>query len=116
MNRKLLKHICTKYNEERHNVWLKNKHHKDGTKFSEQSTEDSKENDKESINRCLKESDYLNRISNKIQKDMSKNNFDNILIQLLEDVCPLTTNSCPRFNNVNDEPVMPPSSSVSKSI
>lgn len=109
MNRKMLKHICTKYNENRHNIWLKNKHHKDGNKFSEQSTEDSEENDKELMNRFIKENDYLNRI----QKDMSKDKFDNILIQLLEDVCPLSSNSCPRFNNVDDEPIIPTSSSVS---
>lgn len=106
----MLKHICTKYNEKRHNAWLKNKHHKD-SKFLEQPTENNEENNKESVNWCIKESDYLQSIG--IQKDMSKDNFDNILIQLLEDVCPFSTNSCPGFNNVNDVPVMPITSSVS---
>ncbi|XP_025269043.1 protein PF14_0175-like [Camponotus floridanus] len=107
MNRKMLKHICTKYNEKRHNAWLKNKHHKD-SKFLEQPIE-NEENNKESFNWCIKENDYLQSIG--IQKDMSKDNFDNILIQLLEDVCPFSTNSCPGFNNVNDVPVMPITSS-----
>lgn len=106
----MLKHICTKYNEKRHNAWLKNKHHKN-SKFLEQPTENNEENNKESVNWCIKESDYLQSIG--IQKDMSKDNFDNILIQLLEDVCPFSTDSCSRFNNVNDVPVMPTTSSVS---
>ncbi|XP_050458944.1 putative uncharacterized protein DDB_G0282133 isoform X2 [Cataglyphis hispanica] len=85
-----------KYNEVKHR-WIKNKCHKDSSKFLERSTENNEENNKESINLCVRENNYLQSIE--IQKDdMLKNNFDNILIQSWKDMCPLSTNSCSKFN------------------
>ncbi|KAL6427864.1 hypothetical protein ACFW04_008360 [Cataglyphis niger] len=96
-----------KYNEVKHR-WIKNKCHKDSSKFLERSTENNEENNKESINLCARENDYLQSIE--IQKDdVSKDNFDNILIQSWKDMCPLSTNSCPRFNI--DIPTLPTTSS-----
>lgn len=106
----LNKDICTnKYNVAKHR-WIKNKCHKDSSEFLERSTENNEENNRESINLCARENDYLQSIE--IQKDdVSKDNFDNILIQSWKDMCPLSTNSCPKFNI--DVPTLPTTSSVS---
>ncbi|XP_070155285.1 uncharacterized protein PF3D7_0207100-like isoform X2 [Polyergus mexicanus] len=101
------KNICTKY--EAILKWIKNKRHKDSSEFLEQSIKDSEENNRKSVNWCTRENDYLQSIEIQKDNEIPKNNFDNTLIQLWKDMCPLSINSCPRFNiNV---PTLPTTSS-----
>lgn len=58
--------------------------------------EDDESDNKESVKCCKGKDDYVQ--SNIISKNgISKNSFDNILMQL-KNTCPLSTNYCSKFN------------------
>lgn len=63
----------------------------DNSEFLKQLTENDEEDNKESVKRYEEKNDYLQL------NIISKDNFDNILMQL-KNTCPLSTNYCPKFN------------------